>query len=352
MNKTLGWPETPLLRSRVSYAMLALLAVLAFATAPPACAASLEFTVRSPLGHDIAAVIETPDSAVPRPTVVLVAGAGAHDRNGFTLSGSRGHNDSFRVLSQHLQERGFAVVRFDEMGTGASGGDYALSATTQTLTADLAALVRALRRRKEVDTTQIALVGHSEGAVISAAVAQHDRRIGALILLAAPAWTGARIMRYQDSVALAEVDALSDLQRSAERGRITAARAREAAQREASEAWYRTFLTLDPLDSYAGVSVPTLIVHGQKDRLVAAPQAGEIAATLRAGGNTRVEVHIFAELGHALVDDEWARVVEPLSSSVLTLLGVWLATTLGEPGIRPGCGSGIRDLRAQPNGAW
>lgn len=306
-----------------------LLLAATFLLGQPACRAQVALRVRSALGHEIAGVLETPDSTSRLPTVVLISGAGPHDRDGYTLSGSRGHNDTFRALSGSLQERGFAVVRYDEIGTGASGGNYRASATTYTLADDVEALVGALARRSDVDASRIVLVGFSEGAVIAALVAQRRAPISAVALLAAPAWTGRRIIAYQDSVATADAETLPEPTRATERARSLEARRQLAARREGEEPWYRVFLTLDPLPAYRALSMPTLVLHGTEDRQVSVEQATAIASEMRAHGNERVTLRVFAGLGHALVTDQWARVVEPLSPVVRTALGEWLSATLG-----------------------
>lgn len=302
-----------------------LLATLLYS--PPPCRAQLELRVRSPLGHDIAAVLETPDSTARLPVVVLIAGAGPSDRDGHTHITSERHNDTFRALSRVLQERGFAVLRFDEVGTGASGGDYWKSATKRVLSEDVVALVTALRERREVDPDRIALVGHSEGGTIAGLVAQRVT-VHAMVLLATPAWVGRRIIEYQDSVAQSGADVLPEPARSAERTRIANERRRVAAEREAAEPWYREFLDFDHSSAYRDLMVPTLIVHGEEDRWVSVAQAYAIADAMRARGNTRVRLDVYPELGHSLVTDQWARVVEPLSPRVQTTLIDWLAETL------------------------
>ena len=108
----------------------------------------------------------TPLAAVqPRvPGVLLIGGSGPQDRDGarVELSGYA----PWRELSESLAAAGMAVLRLDDRGTGESGGRFA-GATTDDFARDVAAAVRWLRAQPAIDRARIALVGHSEGAVVA-----------------------------------------------------------------------------------------------------------------------------------------------------------------------------------------
>ncbi len=298
--------------------------VLALQLAAPgadAPTASRELSVPSPAGHIIAATLEGASPAESRATVVLIAGAGPLDRDGYTLRTARGHNDAFRAMSRRLTALGFAVVRSDKVGTGRSTGDYRATATTASLADDISALVAAVRREPGVDPERILLLGHSEGGAIAARVAARDPRIAGVVLLAAPAWTGRRIMEYQFRFA-----ALRQHRRisytSAEL--LEASLIGDARARLTSEAWYPHFLAYDPLPSYGQLAAPVLVVQGERDEVVLATQADEIAEALRAGGNGDVSLFILPEYGHAFTARGDARDPAPMSDEVLALIERWL----------------------------
>lgn len=281
-----------------------------------------EFEATSPLGHRIAGVVEAPDGAAARPAVVLITGAGAHDRDGYTLRTSRGHNDAFRDLSRRLVALGFAVVRFDEMGTGRSTGDYAATATTATLARDVAAVVKAVRAMAPVDAERVFLIGHSEGGAIAALVAANDARIAGVALLAAPAWTGRRIMEYQLRLA-AERHVRSVSFTSADIAE--AYLARDAREREASDPWYRFFLDFDPLPAVRRITAPVLVVQGEEDEVVTARQATELATALRKAGNAHVRLHVLSGYAHSFTELRAGAVdPAPLAAEIVSLLEDWL----------------------------
>jgi pimeloyl-ACP methyl ester carboxylesterase len=284
-----------------------------------------EILVPTTRGHAIAAVIESAARTDARPAVILISGAGAHDRDGYTVRTAEGHNDAFRELSARLVALGFTVVRFDKVGTGASTGDYA-TATTATLALDVAALVSAIRLAPEVDPDRVTLLGHSEGGAIAAMVAADDPRIAGVALLAAPAWTGRRVMAHQLRHA-AERQIRTVSYTSADL--VEAFLARDSQARAASDGWYSYFLDYDPLPAMRLVKAPALVLHGEDDDVVTAEQAGEIVAALRAGGNESVRSHVLPGYTHALADPApvGSRDPAPLGREIIALVEDWLVTT-------------------------
>lgn len=108
-------------------------------------------------GVRLAGTLTTPDGDGPFPGVVLVAGAGPHDRNGLFM----GHRPLL-VLAHHLTRAGVAVLRYDERGVGESEGDFQ-AATAAALVGDLAPAHALLTDDPRVDAGQIGILAHSEG---------------------------------------------------------------------------------------------------------------------------------------------------------------------------------------------
>jgi uncharacterized protein len=280
-----------------------------------------ELRIPTPRGHMLAAILETAHPRDPRPAVLLITGAGGNHRDGSTTRSARAHNDAFRAIAARLTALGFAVVRYDKIGTGRSTGDYRATATTETLAEDVATIVRYLRTRPEVDADRIALLGHSEGGAIAARVASTDPRIHGVILLAAPAWTGRRIMAYQLRLA-AERQSRTVSYTSADL--IEAYLAADARTRMTTEAWYPFFLDYDPLPPVRRLTMPVLILQGERDDAVLFEQAYELAEAARAGGNADVTLHLLPDMGHAFVERGARGDPPPVSARVLGLIEAWL----------------------------
>ncbi|UYY77066.1 alpha/beta hydrolase [Sphingomonas sp. R1] len=115
------------------------------------------------------------------PLVVLIQGHGPNRRGGFP--------EIVRRLTAH----GIAALEYDKRGIGQSTGIY--REDVERLTADAAAAVAAMRRRRDIDPRRIALVGHSQGGVIAPAVAAADPRIAGIVMLAGSVGDGLPYLR-------------------------------------------------------------------------------------------------------------------------------------------------------------
>lgn len=289
--------------------------------------------IPTPAGHTLAGTLTLPKNALGRVgAVVLISGSGAQDRDG-GISVVPGYR-FFRQVADTLGRRGIAVLRLDDRGWGASGGQ-AESATTEDLAGDTRAAVEWLRARAEIDPARVGLVGHSEGAIIAPMLAVADARIHAIALLAGPAWAGRRVLDYQ--------------LRDALRGQglagaaLDSAFARGVVQRDAAAArvpWVRWFMEHDPLPVARRVRAPVLVLQGQTDRQVTPEQAAELSAAIRQGGNTDVTVTVFPDLNHLFLRDP-VGTADPASyaalpskevpAPVLGALADWLAERLRAP---------------------
>lgn len=101
----------------------------------------------------------------PRGIVVFVHGSGSQDRN---QNSSFAKLDTFAVLSDVVMRAGFASLRWDKRGVGASGGIYA-TAGQGDLTADVIAMIRFARAQ---GAGPVVCCGHSEGTQLAPQAAQ------------------------------------------------------------------------------------------------------------------------------------------------------------------------------------
>lgn len=255
---------------------------------PPACPATVrELRVRTPAGHVLAARLALPVGAPRQPVVVMISGAGPHDRDYSTVASLPLANDFFGVLEGRLGCLAIGTLRFDEVGTGRSTGSYAAYATTRTLADDVLALLAALRREPGVDPARVALLGHSEGGAIAAIAAAEEPRVAAVVLLAAPVERGVDIMRFQIAQEERYSAAAGDTAR------------REHARRMVSDRWYQFFLTFSPAPFYPRIRQPMLMLHGEYDDQVTPAQAERIRSLAQSRRNAHVYCRRYPEHGHA-----------------------------------------------------
>lgn len=226
------------------------------------------------------------------PAVLFLSGSGAQDRDG-TRSELPGYRP-FADLADTLLAAGFAVLRLDDRGVAASTGRFE-GATTEDFARDAAAALTWLRAQPGVRPERIALVGHSEGALVALLVAQQDPRVWALGLLGAASRPGREIARWQRATLVA-----SDLTTwpPAQRAAVLARAESDADAIAATDPWLRTWFALDPRAIARGVRQPVLLLHGENDRQVPVEQAGELAAALHDARTVRL-----AHTNHLLLDD-------------------------------------------------
>jgi uncharacterized protein len=300
-------------------------------SAPPGAPYTAEeVRITTPDGHVLAGTLTHPSAGSARaPAVVTITGSGAQDRDQAIpmVPGYR----PFRQVADTLGRRGIAVLRMDDRGFGASGGDFG-AATSADFAADIAAAVTYLRGRPDIDGSRIALVGHSEGGIVAPMVAAVDTTLAGIVLIAGPARIGRDIIDYQQRYAIENAPGLAPEHRDSA---LALARA-QLEQQAAVQPWLRFFLRHDPLAVAARVRrVPVLVLHGETDRQVTVEQADQLGYAFRRAGNHDVTVRTFPAVNHLMLTDPdgapmgYARLVD--TNVVRPLLGTladWLAERL------------------------
>jgi hypothetical protein len=293
-------------------------------------------------GFNLGATLTRPASSTTTtrlPTVVLLSGAEADDRDG-VVSGV----PILGQLAGTLADAGFLAVRFDKRGHGQSGG-RAESATLADHAGDAIAVVRWLADRNDVDRDRIAIIGHNEGAWTAILAATRERRrIAAVATLAAPSTTGAERVLEQQRHALeqmslrpAELVARIDLQR-----RINAAVMSgrgwddipAETRQQADTPWFQSFLTFEPAKIVKDIRQPFLILHGELDAQVPVSHADRMAELGKTSRSRDVSLVTVRGVNHLLVPAITGDVAEyasledrNISSDVTTAISAWLTKT-------------------------
>jgi dipeptidyl aminopeptidase/acylaminoacyl peptidase len=156
-----------------------------------------------------------------------------------------------------------------------------------------------LRGRRDVDGRRLALIGHSEGGLIAPLVAAGDSALRGIVLLAGPAYTGRRIIEFQNRYAIERSPdilpaARDSMLRVAMHGVDSAA---------AALPWIRYFLNYDPVTTARKVRTPVLILQGATDQQVTPDQAPELERAFKAAGNRDVTMEVFPATNHLFLAD-------------------------------------------------
>ena len=123
-------------------------------------------------GIDISAVLHVPDGTKPGtrlPAFLVLHG----------FMGSKDGSQS-EIQAKMLCEWGYAALRFDFRGCGASGGARGMVRCIDQV-ADTRNALTWLAQRPEIDPKRIAAIGHSFGAAVAVYAAGTDERVAAVI---------------------------------------------------------------------------------------------------------------------------------------------------------------------------
>jgi len=142
----------------------------------------------------LAGTLTLPSGDAPHAAVVLFSGSGPQDRDGATktIPGYR----PFAIIAEHLAHNGVAVLRYDDRGVGESSGEY-IEATEPDFISDAETALRYLAGRKEIESKQVGVLGHSEGCLIATKVAANNPQAAFVISLAGGAVDGYTLLLRQ-----------------------------------------------------------------------------------------------------------------------------------------------------------
>ena len=305
-----------------------------------------------------------PNSTQQFPAIVLISGSGPQNRDEELL----GHKP-FLVLADYFTRKGYAVLRFDDRGTGKSTGDFSL-ATTADFASDVESAVKFMQHHFVVNPTKIGLMGHSEGGVIAPMVAANpSNSIAFIVLLAGTGIKGDSLLLLQQAL-IAKAEGMNpallkeNQQLNRDLFQLVNLHTDEKALNHAVEAyfeqhpinaqllaetgqsldelqqtlrsqllnpWMRYFLRLDPQIALKKVTCPVLAINGSKDLQVPAEQnIPAIKAAVESNGNKHVTVEILPNLNHLFQTcktgslSEYATLEETFSPDALKVIAKWM----------------------------
>lgn len=288
----------------------------------------------------LAGTLSTPRGRGPWPAALLITGSGAQDRDENTPGPGGLKLGIFRTIADTLVRRDIAVLRCDDRGVGASGGDLN-EAGLRELVSDAQAAVRFLRSRPDIDSERIALVGHSEGGIIAPIVAASDSDIAAIVLMAGTAAPlDSVIVEQTVGLTIAAGGDSADVERARTSTLDFMQAIREGREPEdveltaGQQRWLREHIEHDPLATIREVTASVLVVNGGQDIQVVPDHARRLGDALGEAGHHEYEVKIFPELNHLFAvsrGEGLAEYVDPdaeIDPVFLSYLADWLVARL------------------------
>lgn len=299
------------------------------------------------------------------PVILLITGSGQQDRN----SAIMGHKP-FLVIADHFSRRGFAVLRLDDRGIGATTGNPQ-AATTADFVTDVEAGIKFLKSHPNISADKVFLMGHSEGGIIAVmAAAKQKKALAGIVLLAGPGVPMHELMVKQANDILhlqgleeEYVKAAVDFNKKLygeiladKKNKLTpktlsdkiipefkkmpaaakeALKMNEAAVMQSSVTllmpWFRYFIKIDPTAYLKKIKCPVLALNGGSDMQVAAgPNLEAICKNIRMKGNTDVMCTEIPGLNHlfqrckSCTIQEYSELDETFAPEVLKAVETWL----------------------------
>ncbi|KGO84323.1 hypothetical protein Q763_00835 [Flavobacterium beibuense F44-8] len=313
-------------------------------------------------GITLAGTLTLPEKTGNYPAVILISGSGPSNRNEEIAD-----HKPFLLLADHLTKNGIAVLRFDDRGVGKSGGDFQ-KATSADFATDVEAAFNYLKTRPEINKKKIGLLGHSEGGMIAPMVAEKNKDVAFVVLLAGPGIKITELMTLQ-TYTLGKLSGLTDevlasskaqnkkiydvvinendpkIRREkvtalfkADMGPDLAAQGATEEQIDryaASEAqgilspWFVYFLKYNPEQALKNTKCPILALNGSKDVQVT-PDENLNGIKLATAINKKVTIkkldglnHLFQECTTGL-PQEYGNIEQTMSPAVLSEVSGWI----------------------------
>lgn len=129
------------------------------------------------------------------PAIVLVTGSGTQNRDEELMD-----HKPFLVLADRLTRAGYAVLRYDDRGFGASVEEQQRLqySTTDHLMLDALGAFDFLLQQAAIDPSKVGIGGHSEGGTIAVMAAAEEPRVAFVVSLAGMMTTGAELLATQN----------------------------------------------------------------------------------------------------------------------------------------------------------
>jgi alpha-beta hydrolase superfamily lysophospholipase len=214
------------------------------------------------------------------PVVLIVAGSGPTDRDGNSAM-LPGRNDSLNMLAEALAQAGFASLRYDKRGIAASkaAGPEEAQLRFDTYVEDAAAWIAKLKADPRFSS--VAVIGHSEGALIGMLAAERAGA-SAYVSLAGVADAPGAVLRTQLAGKLPPPLAADNerILASLEQGKPAAEvpPALMALYRPSVQPYLISWMQYVPARRIAALRMPVLIVQGTTDIQVGVGQAQALKA--------------------------------------------------------------------------
>ena len=299
-------------------------------------------------GNTLVGTLTIPKGEGPFPALVLVSGSGQQNRDEELMN-----HRPFWVIADYCALHGIAVLRYDDRGIGSSTGEV-MNATSLDFSYDAEAAFDYLRNRKEINASQVGILGHSEGGIINFMVAARRPEVAFLVSLAGPAVKGVEVLKEQQKAILRAQGMTEEMiQFSANANAkmfdiIEASNDREEADsllrqlvkgwgyneeqteqtlNQLTSPWMYYFLKYDPTEAIVKTQCPALLLNGSKDvQVIASQNLPAYEKIIAEHGKTNLTLRELPDLNHLFQHcetgspNEYITIDETISPEVLEMI--------------------------------
>lgn len=225
-------------------------------------------------GGMMQALEEIPETGGPHPAAILIAGSGPTDKDGNSLT-LTGKNNSLKMIAEELKEQGIAVIRYDKRGVGdnAALGKAEAELRFEDYTEDAAAWIRFAKEDERF--SDIAVIGHSEGALVGL-VAANQEGVDSYVSLTGVGRTADDLLREQlSSLPPAQLEEAEMILEQLAQGETVNDVSPDLQQifRPSVQPYLQSWMAYDPLEQVAELDAEALFVGGTRDLQVPARDA-------------------------------------------------------------------------------
>lgn len=204
---------------------------------------------------------------------LIIPGSGPTDRNG--NNGNILITDSYKMLSDSLASRGFAVIRYDKRGIGESRDpDFSeFNLKFEDMVKDASRWIKDMKQNKRF--SKVVVIGHSEGSLIGM-LAADTTGADAFISLAGPARSADELilsqLKTQQLTIYEESERIVKRLKAGERV-DTISPLLQAVFRPSVQNYLKSWFAYNPSEKIQNLQIPVLIVQGTTDIQVQTSEA-------------------------------------------------------------------------------
>ena len=255
-----------------------------------------DITLNTPTG-DIHGKLMSPDSDVPCPVVIIIAGSGPTDMNGNTI-GAGITNNSLLYLAQELLNNGIATVRYDKRGIGKS---TAAGTKEEDLRFDHYiedAAMWADKLAGDSRFSKVIIAGHSEGSLIGMVAANRSKAVKGYISISGCGCPAYEILEKQMQAQPVQIQEESAAICKVLREGRTVEQVPfylAALYRQSVQPYLISWFAYNPAVEIAKLDIPVLILQGDKDIQVGVEEAEKLHAAHQASS-----MYVVKDMNHIL----------------------------------------------------